>query len=52
MMLGSGESGQFEMGEELGQGAYATVYKGRNTQTGEVVAIKKMKKMTKNVLLN
>ena len=45
------EGSQYEVLENLGEGAYATVFKGRQRVNGEVVAIKKMKKMTKNVVI-
>ena len=33
----------FEKIEKIGSGTYGVVYKGRNTQTGEIIAIKKIK---------
>jgi len=34
----------YEMGKEIGSGAYGKVYKARNRKTGEIVAIKAVKK--------
>ena len=41
--------GKFQLLERIGEGACAIVYKGRNTETDEIVAVKKMKKMNKQV---
>lgn len=41
--------GKYELLDHLGQGSFAIVYKGRNLETKEIVAIKKMTKMTKKV---
>ncbi|XP_049850344.1 ras GTPase-activating-like protein rgaA [Schistocerca gregaria] len=35
--------GNFQIGESLGRGAFGTVYKGLNFETGETVAIKRVK---------
>ncbi|PYH88357.1 negative regulator of the PHO system, partial [Aspergillus ellipticus CBS 707.79] len=35
-------SNSFQQLEKLGEGTYATVFKGRNTQTGELVALKEI----------
>ena len=43
--------GKFELFERINEGAFAVVYKARNKETKEIVAVKKMKKMTKQVIL-
>jgi serine/threonine protein kinase len=43
--------GKFQLVDRLGEGAFAVVYKGRNIETEEIVAVKKMKKMTKTVVV-
>lgn len=35
-------SSQFQQLEKLGEGTYATVYKGRNAETGQIVALKEI----------
>lgn len=39
-----GKKYEYEMANRLGQGAFAEVYKGLNKETGEVVAIKVIKR--------
>ena len=39
-----GKKYEYEMVNRLGQGAFAEVYKGLNKETGEVVAIKVIKR--------
>ncbi|CUM47451.1 unnamed protein product [Debaryomyces fabryi] len=38
----TGSSSQFQQLEKLGEGTYATVYKGRNRTTGQLVALKEI----------
>jgi serine/threonine protein kinase len=35
--------GQFQLGDCIGKGAFGAVYRGLNSETGEVVAIKQVK---------
>lgn len=39
-----GNKYEYEMTNKLGSGAFAEVYKGRNRSTGEIVAIKVIKR--------
>ncbi|OJI86940.1 hypothetical protein ASPTUDRAFT_502870 [Aspergillus tubingensis CBS 134.48] len=41
-MFSSSHQGSFKKLEKLGQGTYATVYKGRNRETNELVALKEI----------
>lgn len=43
--------GKFELFERINEGAFAVVYKALNKETKEIVAVKKMKKMSKKVHL-
>ena len=35
--------GSYILGDEIGKGAYGQVYKARNKETGEIVALKRVK---------
>jgi len=44
-----GDKDVYEVLEEIGHGAYATVFRGRRMANNQTVAIKKMKGLTKTV---
>ena len=43
--------GKYRIMEVLGEGTFNTVYKGEHVDTKRIVALKKMKKMNKNVCI-
>ena len=43
--------GKYHIMEVLGEGTFSRVYKGEHVDTKRIVALKKMKKMNKNVCI-
>ena len=43
--------GKYRLMEVLGEGTFATVYKGEHINTKRIVALKKMKTLKKNVYI-
>lgn len=41
--------GKYRVMEELGKGAFATVYRAQHIETKKIVALKKMNRLNKNV---